>query len=249
MIRTMLMGLMLAASTLATVAQAAGGGAVLFDFKPDVSNAASVQRGARDFMSYCSGCHSLKYLRYNRLARDNAIPEELLREHLMFTSDKPGDHILSAMPADAAAQWFGQAPPDLSLVTRSRGADWVYSFLLAFYRDDSKANGVNNLQLPGASMPHVLGGLQGYQTLAEHADEHHDGGHGPKPSPFEPAEGGRLSEKEYQRMVADLTTFLSYAAEPGKLQMHARGGWVLLYLLFLIPLTYLIKREFWKDVH
>ncbi len=229
---------------------AAGGGA-LYDFTADTGNEASVQRGARNFMNYCSGCHSVKYLRYNRLARDNDIPESQLGA-LMFTSDKPGDTIVTAMPAEQAAKWFGQAPPDLSLTTRARGEDWVYSFLKTFYLDSSKATGVNNKQLPGASMPHVLGGLQGYQVLhketapGESADAHGDGHAGPG---FELAVEGSMDEKAYDDFVSDLVNFLAYAAEPGKKEMHDRGFWVLLYLLFLIPLTYLIKLEFWKDVH
>lgn len=234
----------------ATAATAAGGGHVLYEFKPDAKNTASVQRGAKYFMNYCSGCHSMEYLRFNRLANDNAIPEELLGK-LMFTTDKPGEHILSAMPPEKAAKWFGQTPPDLTLTARLRGADWVYSFLKSFYLDDSKATGTNNLQLPGASMPHVLGGLQGYQVLGE--EEHHEdagGHHGPVEPPFELVVDGELSAKEYDGVVADLVNFMSYAAEPGKARMHEVGFKALLYiLLILIPLTYAIKREFWKDVH
>ncbi len=245
--------LLIALSMLLAVsaASAAGGGGVLYSFKPDVSNTASVQRGAKYFMNYCSGCHSMEYLRFNRLAADNAIPEDLLG-NLMFTSDSPGDHILSAMPQEKAQAWFGQAPPDLTLTARLRGPDWVYSFLKSFYLDDSKATGTNNLQLPGASMPHVLGGLQGYQVLGhdDHAEEQSGGHHGPVEPPFELVSEGSLSEKEYDGVVADLVNFMSYAAEPGKLRMHDRGFWALLYIvLVLIPLTYAIKREFWKDVH
>lgn len=231
-------------------AMAAGGGP-LYDFSADSGNQASVQRGAANFMNYCSGCHSLKFLRYNRLARDNGIPDEML-DSLMFTGEKAGETIVSAMPADQAASWFGQAPPDLSLTTRARGEDWVYSFLKAFYLDPKKATGVNNAQLPGASMPHVLGELQGYQVMG-HAEEGdaeaggHGAGHGPN---FELAVEGSLDEKAYDAFVADTVNFLAYAAEPGKQQMHDRGFKVLLYILFiLIPLTYLIKKEFWKDVH
>ena len=234
----------------ATAVSAAGGGHVLYTFEPDAKNTSSVQRGAKYFMNYCSGCHSMEYLRFNRLAQDHAIPDDLLSK-LMFTTDKPGEHILSAMPQEKAAEWFGQAPPDLTLTARLRGADWVYSFLKSYYLDDSKATGTNNLQLPGASMPHVLGGLQGYQVLGE--EEHHDdagGHHGPVEPPFELVVDGELSAKEYDGVVADLVNFMSYAAEPGKAKMHDRGFWALLYVIFiLIPLTYAIKREFWKDVH
>lgn len=246
-LRLTLAGVLLAA---AGTAVASGGGALLH-FEADTGNAASVQRGAANFMNYCSGCHSLRFLRYNRLATDMEIPEDLLQENLMFTSDKSGDHILSAMPSEEALKWFGQAPPDLSLTARARGSDWIYSFLKTFYVDDQKATGVNNLQLPGASMPHVLGGLEGFKQVA-HDDGHGDtGGHGgghDAPA-FEMVHEGTMTEREYDVFVSDIVNFLSYAAEPGKAQMQSRGKWALFYLLFLIPLTYLIKKEFWKDVH
>ncbi len=229
------------------VAQAAGGGGTLYHFDPDTGNENSVQRGARYFMNYCSGCHSLAYLRYGRLASDNGIPEDLLQQNLMFTSDKPGDHIISAMPADLSAEWFGRQPPDLTLTARARSPSWVYSFLMGFYLDQASASGVNNLQLPGASMPHVLGELQGYQVLDEH-DADHGGGHG-KAVPLKLAQPGTMAPAEYESLVADLTNFLTYAAEPGKRRMNAIGGWVLAYTALLILLTWLIKHEYWKDVH
>ena len=140
----------------AAPAFAAGGGALPFSYKPDTTNLGSLQRGARDFMSYCSGCHSLKYLRYNRLAQDLGIPDDLLKANLMFTSDKLGDHIISAMPkasGNPAAPsqsevWFGRAPPDLSLTARERGVDWVYSYLLTFYIDPTRPTGVTTWSCP-----------------------------------------------------------------------------------------------------
>ena len=246
-VRHLLAGLVLGA--IAPLSLAAGGGA-LMDYTPDVSNSASVQRGAANFMNYCSGCHSLRFLRYQTLAEDHEVPEDLLAENLMFTSEKPGDHIVTAMPAEAATGWFGQAPPDLSLTARARGADWVYSFLMTFYVDPSKATGVNNLQLKGASMPHVLGHLEGYKVLAEGEAKDDKGGHGSHKGPeFEYVQAGVLTPKEYEAFVRDITNFLSYAAEPGAKERHAMGRWVLLYLVFLILVTWLIKKEYWKDVH
>lgn len=234
---------------MAGVASAAGGGATLYQYEADIGNKASVQRGAKNFMNYCSGCHSLEYLRYQRFAQDNEVPDDLL-EAIMFTSDSPGDHILSAMPAEDAAKWYGQAPPDLTLTARARGDAWIYSFLKSFYIDDSKPTGVNNLQLPGAAMPHVLGGLQGYQVHhEEHAEEDAGGHHGPVEPNFEVVQAGTLDEAAYDKFVADTVNFLAYAAEPGKAKMHDTGFWVLVYLLLLVPLTYAIKKEFWKDVH
>ena len=221
-----------------------------FHFDADVGNPASLQRGARDFMNYCAGCHSLKYLRYNRLGRDLGIPEDLLKANLMFTTDKVGEPIVSSMSPVDAEKWFGRAPPDLSLVTRARGESWLYSYLLTFYADPSKTTGVNNLMLPGLSMPHVLSSLQGTQVLVKEENgetgEHH-GGHG-KPK-FELTQKGALTPEQYKEFVADLTNFLAYAAEPGRSGRVSVGFKVMAYLLVLLVLTYMLKKEFWKDVH
>lgn len=232
-------------------------GALPFSFKPDTANQPSLQRGAADFMAYCSGCHGLKYLRWNRLGKDLGISEELLKANLMPEGAKPGDHIVSSMPKGSAdptkpaepEQWFGRAPPDLSLTARSRGADWVYSYLLTFYVDPSKATGVNNVVLPGASMPHVLGGLQGYQVLehAEGAAEGHGGGHqGPK---LTLATKGSLSPAQYRELVGDITNFLVYAAEPGRNHRMAIGVGALIFCVIFGFFAYLLKAEYWKDVH
>lgn len=244
-----LTGLVLAG--LASTAATASGGHTVFEFTPTPDNLASVQRGARDFMNYCSGCHGLKYLRYNRLSSDLGIPEELVEENLMFTTEKFQDHILSAMP-DQGEQWFGRKPPDLSLVARLRGPAWVYSFLNSFYADPSRAaTGADNLQLPGASMPHILWEQQGWQTLAETEGEHD--GHGESShgggSPFDLEVPGRLSPEAYQEMTADITNFLVYAAEPGRAKRISLGIKVMFYMMLLIALSYLLKREFWRDVH
>lgn len=227
----------------------AGGGALPFQFDADTANKASIQRGARDFMAYCSGCHSMKLLRHNRIAADTGIPEDLLAKHLMVTTDTPGDPIISSMTAEDGKAWFGQTPPDLSLTSRLRTPAWVYSYLMSFYLDDTKPNGVNNLVLPGVSMPHVLGDLQGWQvhTGEEEAAED-DGHHGPK-VPLELAIEGTLSPDEYKKRAADLTNFMAYAAEPGKQDRIALGKKVMLYLLILFGLAYLLKKEYWRDVH
>jgi len=228
--------------------------APLFSFKPDTGNEASLQRGARDFMNYCSGCHSLKYLRYNRLGRDLGIAEDLLKQNLMFTSDKTGDHIVSSMPPASKdptipsepEKWFGRAPPDLSLTARERGPDWIYSYLLTFYLDPTRPTGVNNLMLPGASMPHVLGDLQGYQRLVEEKAPEGGGHHQPQ---FELAQAGSLPPNDYKERVADLTNFMVYAAEPGRNRRMALGVGVLAFTLLFGVISYLLKVEYWKDVH
>ena len=226
---------------------AANSGVELLHFSADSGNVASVQRGARNFMAYCSGCHSMKYLRYNRMGADLNIPDDILKKNLMYTSDKPGDQIRVAMPA-ASEQWFGRVPPDLSLETRARGADWVYTYLLSFYLDESRPLGVNNTVLAGASMPHVLWELQGWQKKAEHAEEGgHGAGHGG--SPFEQVTAGTLKPSEYEAFVTDIVNFMDYASEPGKQARIALGLKVMLYLFGLLVLTYLLKKEFWRDVH
>jgi ubiquinol-cytochrome c reductase cytochrome c1 subunit len=230
---------------------AAGGGAVL-SYTPELTNEASLQRGARNFMNYCSGCHGLKFLRYNRMARDLGIPEEVVEEQLMFTTDNINEHIEVAMP-EASADWFGKQPPDLSLTARSRGADWIYSFLNTFYVDPSNlSTGYNNLQLENASMPHVLAELQGVVVRHEEAEaeggDGHGGGHGGNHG-LEVVEAGALSPDEYKAFTADLTNFLAYAAEPGKADRQSLGWKVLFYLLIFFGVAYLLKREYWKDVH
>lgn len=234
-------------------------GVELKNFKADYGNIPSLQRGARDFMAYCSGCHSMKYLRYSRMAEDLKIPEDLLKANLMFGTSNTGDTLKVAMPA-ASEQWFGRVPPDLSLETRARGADWVYTYLQSFYLDPTRPLGVNNTVLPGASMPHVLWELQGWQKQVEHkaaaaegekAEGEHkaaaEGGH--HGSGFELVTQGSLSPEDYRAFVTDITNFMDYAAEPGKRARIGTGFKVMLFLVLLTILTYLLKKEFWRDIH
>ncbi|NKF21382.1 cytochrome c1 [Solimonas marina] len=242
---------LLAAALLLLAGPALAEGEVLpYPFKADPDNIASVQRGARNFMNYCSGCHSMRNLRYNRIGSDLGISDELLKAKLMFTTDKVSDHIVSAMPEEAKA-WFGKQPPDLTVETRYRGADWVYNYLLTFYVDPKRPLGTNNLVLPNASMPDVLWELQGLQVLKEGGgDEHAEGGHDEHEGPqFELATKGTMSPDEYRDFVADTTNFMVYAAEPGRAMRISVGIKVILFLLLFTVLAYLTKREFWKDVH
>lgn len=240
----------LAATLAAPAAFAAGGGAVL-DFSADASNKASIQRGARNFMNYCAGCHGLKYLRYSTITKELDVPRELVESELMFTTDKFNNHIEVAMPAESA-EWFGQQPPDLSLTARSRGSDWIYSFLNTFYVDPDATTGYNNLQLKGAAMPHVLANLQGIvvkRAEDKDGDDHGAGaGHGDDHG-LKLVQDGALTPEEYEAFTADLTNFLAFAAEPGKADRIALGWKVMFYLLLLLGVTYLLKREFWRDVH
>ncbi len=224
------------------------GGFPLQPARTNINNVQSLQRGARDFINYCSGCHSLKYLRYNRMAQDLGIPEAELKANLMFGTDKAFDPINSAMPADAS-DWFGKQPPDLSLIARSRGLDYLYSFLHGFYADKARPWGVNNLYLPAVAMPHVLQSLQGLQkpVYKSHTDD--KGEAHMELTGVEMMTPGSLKPEEYDHFVGDLVNFLDYASEPIKPKRQALGVWVTLFLLVFFVLTYLLKQEYWKEVH
>jgi ubiquinol-cytochrome c reductase cytochrome c1 subunit len=185
----------------------------------NISNTASLQNGAKLFMNYCSGCHAISFMRYNRIGKDLGLSDELVAENLMFSGNKPGETITTAMPKDAAAKWFGVTPPDLSLVARSKGTDWIYTYLRSFYEDESRIFGVNNSVLVNASMPDVLWSLKQGQ-----------------------------SEADFDQNVRDITNFLDYVGEPAKLIRLKLGKWVLLFLGILFILAYLLKKEYWKDV-
>ena len=213
----------------------------------DIRNEQSLQRGARNFMNYCSGCHSAKYVRYNRIAADLHIPEQELKQNLMFTSEKSADTIKSAMSADDARKWFGQVPPDLSLIARSRGTDYLYAYLRSYYRDDSRPTGVNNLMLPGSAMPHVLASLQGVQKAVFKKVEGEEGK--TEFEKFELTDKGSLTPKEYDDFVRDTVNFLDYIGEPVKATRQDLGVWVLLFLLVFTAFAYGMYKEYWKDVH
>lgn len=192
----------------------------------DPSDLASLQRGARTFFNYCVGCHSLKYVRYQSLAQGIGIVdsqgnvlEKAVKESFVFNTDKITDPILASMRRQDAVNWFGVAPPDLSLVARSRGVDWLYSYLLAFYPDSKRPWGVNNRVFPDVAMPHVLYNLE-----------------------------KSLSPKDYDALVADLVNFLSYVGEPHQQTRKQVGLWVLMFLGVLCVFAILLKREYWKDI-
>lgn len=224
----------------------------------DINSTASLQRGARNFVNYCLGCHSLQYMRYHRVAQDLGMGEEQLEANLMFTGERPFDPIVSSMPAADAEKWFGRAPPDLSLIARARGPDYVYQFLKTFYLDESRAatTGVNNLALEGASMPHVLADLQGLQKAVFFVQKGESCG---KPDPqsestvkcfekFEVAAAGRLSPDEYDEFVRDTVNFLDYVGEPVRPLRERLGIWVVAFLLVFTGFAWALKLEVWKDV-
>jgi len=238
-------GLLLGAGMIANAAANEGGG--LLQAGNDLGDRASLQRGAKLFMNYCSGCHSLKYLRYSRMASDLGLSEEEVMNHLNFTGAKIGDHIEAAMPRDGATQWFGKAPPDLSLIARVRGADWLYTYQKSFYPDQSRPLGWNNKLFPNVSMPNPLWELQGIQQ-PEYGEAEAPGMDKPVVG-LKLATPGKLTPAEFDQAARDITNFLEYAGEPAALKRQSMGVWVVLFLAFLTFLAYLLKKEYWKDVH
>lgn len=211
-----------------------------------LDDVASMQRGARLFFNYCSGCHSLQYLRYSRLAEDLQLDPKEVEKSFVFTGAKIGDHALSHMPSEEGAAWFGKAPPDLSLEARAKGSDWIYSYLKSFYLDPSRPLGWNNTVFPNVSMPNALWELQGLQVAVTKPAE---AGHDAEIEKLELKTPGRLSAGQYDQAARDITAFLQYAGEPAALKREAMGVWVLLYLALFTFIAYLLKHEFWKDVH
>ena len=237
--------LLVAGLMMAGVATASEEGG-LQDANVRLDDMASMQRGARLFFNYCSGCHSLQYLRYSRIAEDLQIDPKDVEKNFVFTGGRIGDHAVSHMPGEDAAKWFGKDPPDLSLEARAKGSDWIYSYLKSFYVDPSRPLGWNNTVFPDVSMPNPLWELQGIQTAVLAPVE---AGHDPVIDKLELKTPGREDAAQFDRTVRDLTAFLQYAGEPAALKRESMGVWVLLYLAFFTLLAYLLKHEFWKDVH
>lgn len=242
---------------------ASEGGAAMESAQVDLTDKASLQRGAGLFMSYCSACHSLGYQRYSRMAEDLGLSQEQVEKNLIYTDAKFGEQIQTGMNAENGTAWLGKAPPDLSVVTRTKaeGPDWVYNYLKSFYVDESRPAGWNNTVFPGASMPHVLWQLQGSQhalTEPKHknangeAEPCHKGEYqGQCITGFSIPEHkkGSLSAEEYDRVARDITGFLAYVGEPSAVKRESLGVWVVLFLAFFTLLAYLLNKEYWRDVH
>jgi ubiquinol-cytochrome c reductase cytochrome c1 subunit len=228
---------------------AAGGAGVKLDpANNDLTDKASLQSGAMMFNNYCLGCHNMQYQRYERSFKDLDIPNDLGQEYLQFTGEKVSDHIKSAMPENNAATWFGAPPPDLTLVARVRGADWLYTYLRSFYADDSKTFGVNNKVFKDVGMPHVLQELQGLPSEV-YEQRMVDGEMVPRYVGIKSDGKGSMSAQEYDTAVRDLVNYLVYVGEPGRLKLEAIGKWVLAFLVILFIFVYLLKKEYWRDVH
>jgi ubiquinol-cytochrome c reductase cytochrome c1 subunit len=211
-----------------------------------IDNPASLQRGARLFFNYCSGCHSLQYLRFSRIAEDLKLDEKDVENNLIFNGAKIGDKAINNMPAAMSAGWFGKTPPDLSLEARAKGSDWIYNYLKSFYLDSSRPVGWNNTVFPNVSMPNALWELQGLQVAVKPPAE--KGGEAAIEK-LEIKTPGRLDAEQYDQAVRDITAFLEYAGEPAALKRTSMGVWVLLYLALFTFIAWLLKHEYWKDVH
>jgi ubiquinol-cytochrome c reductase cytochrome c1 subunit len=228
---------------------ASGGEAHLEHAGIDLSDQASLQRGAKYFVNYCLSCHSAKYQRYNRMARDLGLTDQEVKNNLMFATDKIGDGMTIAMPEDKAQKWFGNPPPDLSVITRARGVDYIYTYLRSFYVDESRPFGVNNIVFPDVGMPHVLWELQGLQKAVHRIEKDSAGNDTEVFDHFEEVTVGAMGPREYDAMARDLTAFLSYVGEPIQMERQRLGVWVLLFIAVFFVLAYLLKKEYWKDVH
>lgn len=261
-------------AVLPAMAMAATSGVHLEHMTPDLEDQASLQRGVKTYLNYCMGCHSLKYQRYERTADDLGIPHELFLENLVFDkSVRIGSLMDNSMNTKKARNWFGIASPDLTLVTRLRGLDWVYTYLKTFYVDESRPFGVNNMVFENVGMPHIFMELQGVQIRKECKELPKiaaNGGEMRDPltsaaiteeicgseivnrgySPLElKADSGKLTAGEYDQLVYDLVNFLYYVGEPSRLDRERIGVYVLFFLAFLFVPTYLLNREYWKDIH
>jgi len=230
--------------TASSLALPAGGGEDLEQAGSNVHNLASVQRGAAMFMNYCHSCHSAQYMRYQRLARDLELTDEQVNDYLVFGNREITDYMKAAMPEDSE-QWFGKKPPDLTLTSRSRGEDWIYSFLKGFYMTE---DGWNNTILANASMPNVLWELQGIQRPVMETWTDESGQEHTRISELEIDQEGLMTSAEYNQALRDLVAFMTYLGEPAVLKRESMGIWVLLFLTFFTFLSWLLYKEYWRDV-
>jgi len=237
-------------------ASAAGAKAPLDHMEADHTNKESLQRGMKTFVNYCLGCHSADYQRFERAAVDLEMPPELVAENLIFGDQKVGEQMTNAMPKAEAAEWFGTAPPDLTLESRLRGEDWLYTYLRSFYKDDSRPWGVNNVVFPDVGMPNILESLQGVQMNSCTREElvHQEKTIDPLTGLaiggcLAVSEKGTQTAEEFDKTVYDLVNFMSYMGNPVKLESEAIGTKVLIFLAIFFVFAYALKKEYWRDVH
>jgi len=231
------------------LANAAGMKVHLDEANIDLTDKASLQRGAKLFVNYCLNCHSASFMRYNRMGKDLGLTDKQVENNLMFTTDKVGNPMGIAMSTTEGEKWFGTTPPDLSVISRAKGsgdqgANWLYTYFRSFYVDDSRPFGMNNTVFKDVGMPHVLWELQGEQKLLN-AD---DVAKGAKPE-FALTSTGSMTIEEYDVAARDLTNFLVYVGEPSKLERLSLGPWVLAFLVLFFFVAYAMKKDYWRDIH
>ncbi|MDH5710415.1 MAG: cytochrome c1 [Gammaproteobacteria bacterium] len=220
----------------------------------DIHDKDSIKRGAKTFADYCYSCHSAGFMRFNRIAKDMDMSDDEIREMMIFTRDKKGevtkvgDLMNVAMSTDYAKGAFGGPVPDLSLTARSRGANWLYTYLRTFYADEGRPSGMNNTTFPDVGMPHVLWEQQGIKKPV-YVTEEHAGVSVKRIESFDTVQAGSMTEEEYDAFVADLVNFMVYVAEPVQVERRELGVYVLIYLAIFFVFAYLLKKEYWKDVH
>jgi ubiquinol-cytochrome c reductase cytochrome c1 subunit len=230
---------------LSTVALASGTGG-LQQAGTDLDDKASLQRGAALYMNYCGGCHSLKYLRYARIGEDLGLTEDEVQQNLNLAGGKIGDHVIAPMTAEMGVAAFGKAPPDLSVIARVRGSDWIYTYLKSFYLDESRPVGWNNKLFANASMPNPLWEMQGLQQPVY--GKKTEGGEQPVEG-FTLSQPGTQTAAQFDQTVRDITAFLEYAGEPAATKRQSTGVWVILFLALFTFIAWLLKKEYWRDVH
>ncbi|HEC18773.1 MAG TPA: cytochrome c1 [Gammaproteobacteria bacterium] len=228
---------------------ASGGNLKLDAANIQLDDREAIKRGAKLFVNYCLNCHSASLMRYSRIGQDLEMSNEELGNQLIKTGAKVGDLMRVSIAPQDAKRWFGTAVPDLSVIARARGVDWLYTYLRSFYRDDSRPWGVNNTVFKDVGMPHVLWELQGLQEPIIETHKDAEGNETEVITGFKLIQKGKLDPAEYDATVHDLVTFLAYLSEPSKLQRLALGKWVLLFLAVFFVLVYLLKKEYWRDVH
>ncbi len=241
--------LALCACLAAATSRAAGGAVHLEESGIDPGDIHSLQRGARNFMNYCSGCHSAQYVRYNTIGKYLGLSDPQLIDNLMFNAEKTFETIQASMPTDDSARWFGKTPPDLSLMARSKGADYIYNFLKGFYISEDSPTGVDNLVLEGTSMPHVLWELQGYQAAKFATHENEDGSMTTTFVEFEQIGPRQMDAEQYADFVRDTVNFLAHISEPIRSDRRKLGVWVLMFLFFFYIIATMLKKQIWKDVN
>ena len=214
----------------------------------DPEDQASLQRGARYFVDYCFNCHALSYSRYNRISTDLGISEDDISNEMLFTGAKFGDTMTIALRKSDAKNFFGVAPPDLSVISRSRGVDWLYTYLRSFYRDDSRPWGVNNAVFKDVAMPHVLWELQGLQEPVMESESAKDVKKVSQNKVFKLVQQGSMNPDQFDAAVLDIVNFLHYVGEPAKAKRLELGRWVILFLVVFWVVLILLKKEYWRDV-